>query len=91
MEKKRIDRPIVPKDIINSWQSIVNIIATIGDVPAALIMKAEPPFMKVFVSSQGADNPYNSGDKDKMDGLYCEHVIRTGESLNIANALKDDN
>ena len=90
VNQNKTNKPEISAEILKRWQSIVDIIAAIGDVPAALIMKSEPPFMKVFVSSQGQENPYNPGDKEKMDGLYCEHVIRTGESLNIANALKDE-
>ena len=90
MNKNETKKPEISTEILKRWQSIVDIIAAIGDVPAALIMKSEPPFMKVFVASQSHANPYNPGDKEKMDGLYCEHVIRTGESLNIPNALKDE-
>ncbi len=46
--------------------------------------------MKVLIASKGEDNPYHPEDKDDMDGLYCEHVIKTGESLNIPNALLDE-
>ncbi|MFN2362988.1 MAG: PAS domain S-box protein [Halarsenatibacteraceae bacterium] len=89
VEQKKI-KPDVTEDILNSWQSIVDIMATMANVPAALIMKADAPYIEVFVSSKGQDNPYRAGDKEKMDGVYCEHVIRTGENLNIPNALNDD-
>ena len=91
MNKIRGNKPEIQEDIFNSWQRIVDMMAKISDVPAVLIMKAEPPFLEVFISSQSQDNPYNPGDKEKMSGLYCEHVIKTGEKLNIANALKDEN
>lgn len=91
MEKIKTDKPEVSEEILDRWQSIVDIIASISDVAAALIIKSEPSFMQIFVSSQGENNPYKPENKEKMNSLYSEHVIRTGRSLNIANALKDEN
>ncbi|MFW5791007.1 MAG: HD domain-containing phosphohydrolase [Bacillota bacterium] len=90
MDKEKQFKPEIPGEILESWQSIADIMAAMASVPAALIMKVEPPYIEVFVSSEGQDNPYNVGDREEMDNLYCEHVIRTGASLNIPNALKDD-
>ena len=42
----------VPFEIVQKWQEIVNIIAEIIHVPSALVMKVEPPNIKVFVSSE---------------------------------------
>ncbi|MGM0421276.1 MAG: GAF domain-containing protein [Bacillota bacterium] len=91
MDNSKKDEFEVPEDILERWQSIVDIIASISDVSAALIVKSEPPFMKVIVSNQGENSPYKSGFKEKMSNHYSEYVIRTGRSLNIANALKDEN
>ena len=86
IEAKEIE---VPKMIIKKWQKVVNIMASLLDVPAALIMKLEAPYIKVLLASENQDNPYLAGDKEKMDGLYCEYVIKTGEKLEVINALKD--
>lgn len=79
----------VPKKTLKRWQKVVDIMASLLDVPAALIMKVEAPYIKVLLSSQNQANPYLAGEKEEMDGLYCEHVIKTGKKLEIANALKD--
>ena len=42
----------VPPEIIRKWQEIVNLTAEIMHVPSALIMRVEPPNIKVFVSSE---------------------------------------
>ena len=42
----------VPFEIVQKWQEIVNIIAEIVHVPSALVMKVDPPNIKVFVSSE---------------------------------------
>ena len=86
MKAKNIE---VPKKILKRWQGVVDIIASLLDVPAALIMKVEAPYIKVLLASQNQANPYFAGDEEKMDGLYCEHVIKTGKKLEVPNALKD--
>jgi hypothetical protein len=48
----------VPSDIVRKWQEIVDLLAAIAHVPSALIMRVEPPYIKVFVSSESKGNPY---------------------------------
>jgi hypothetical protein len=81
----------IPDKIINKWQNIVNTLADIIHVPAALIMKVEPPYIEVFRSSETNNNPYKVGDKERLAGLYCEKVIKTRNELLVPNALKDEN
>jgi diguanylate cyclase (GGDEF)-like protein/PAS domain S-box-containing protein len=78
----------ISKKTKKNWQEIVDIIAELTDVTASLIMKVEPPYMKVFRSSKSKNNPYNVGDKKELSGLYCEEVIKTDEKLLVSNALK---
>lgn len=80
---------LIPTRLIHRWQNIVNIIAQIVQVPAALIMRVEPPYLEVFCSSNSLNNPYKVGDKEHWTGFYCEHVLRTEKALLIPNALKD--
>lgn len=81
---------VIPKNIIKHWQNIVDILATTINVPVALIMQIDLPYIKVFSSSKTPNNPYKVGDKEHLhnSGLYCEHVIKTQRPLQIANALK---
>lgn len=65
--------------------------ATIISVPVALIMKVDPPDIEVFRSSETNINPYKTGDRAHLAGLYCETVIKTKEKLLVQNALKDKN
>ncbi len=60
-------------------------------VPVALIMRVDPPYIKVFRSGESEKNPYKVGDKEHLagSGLYCETVIKTKDKLLIPNALKD--
>jgi len=81
----------IPDIIVNKWQSIVNTLAEIINVPAALIMKVEPPYIEVFRSSESNNNPYKVGGKEHLAGLYCERVMKTRNELLVPNALKDEN
>jgi hypothetical protein len=42
----------VPPEVVRKWQEIVDLTAEILHVPSALIMRVEPPNIKVFVSSE---------------------------------------
>lgn len=84
-----MNSPDIPEYMLQKWQNIVNILAKIIQVPAALIMKVEPPYIEVFRSSESKHNPYKIGDKEKLPGLYCETVINTKEKLLVPNALKN--
>ena len=79
----------IPEEVIRKWQSIVNIMAGLIDVPAALIMKVDPPYIEVFRSSESNKNPYKVGGREHLTGFYCEQVIKTRSKLLVPNALKD--
>jgi len=48
----------IPQSFIRKWQDIVDLLAKIIGIPAALIMKVENEFMEVFISSNSDNNPY---------------------------------
>ena len=81
----------VPFEIVQKWQEIVNIIAEIVHVPSALVMKVDPPNIKVFVSSESNGNPYEKDELALLNtGLYCETVMKTRQSLLVPDALRDE-
>ena len=80
----------IPQSFISKWQDIVNLLAKIIGIPAALIMKVENDFMEVFISSKSDNNPYHVGKKENWNGLYCETVIKSQKKLKVPNALKDE-
>lgn len=85
------DKPEIDKDIIQRWQSIINLTADIVDIPAGLIMKVTESHMEVFCKSETEGNPYSTHDKEVLgSGLYCETVIGTDGMLEIENALEDE-
>jgi GAF domain-containing protein len=81
----------VPAEIMRKWQEIVDLLADILNVPSALIMRAEPPNIKVFVSSESNGNPYEPDEVACHNtGLYCETVMNTRRPLIVPDALKDE-
>ena len=82
----------ISEDTLNKWQNIVNIIAELLAIPAALIMRLDKADIEIFVASQTAGNPYHAGDHEELigSGLYCETVINKNDKLLVANAKDDE-
>lgn len=86
-----IDEINVSLDMQQNWQEILDLLAELCQIPAALIMRLQQPDIEVFLSSQSTGNPYAPGDKDHFQdsGLYCERVIKTQNPLLVPDALAD--
>ena len=81
----------VPSEFVTKWQEIVDLLAEIIRVPAALVMKVEPPNIKVLVSSKSPGNPYEQGELASLNtGPYCETVMKTRQPLFVPDALADE-
>src|SRR5215467_2514719 len=81
----------IPAGVLLKWQEIVNVLAEVMHVPAALVMQVEPPNIKVSVSSESPGNPYQQGELASLNtGLYCETVMKTRQPLLIPDALVDE-
>jgi GAF domain-containing protein len=80
----------IPDQVMSSWQSVVNIMAGLLDVPAALIMRINQDEIEVLTASRTESNPYSPGEREKLvgSGFYCERVIKTLSRLSVPNALK---
>lgn len=80
----------IPDDMEHGWQNIVDLLAQITQVPAALIMRVHANYIEVFSTSHSENNPYNKGDSESLgNGLYCETVMETQRQLLVPNALAD--
>ncbi|MBA7695927.1 hypothetical protein ES703_104568 [subsurface metagenome] len=44
-------KPDITEEMLSRWQTIVDLMARIVGVPAALIMKVDPPQIEVLVAS----------------------------------------
>jgi len=79
-------------ELVQSWNKTLEVLALFADVPVALVMKVENNIISVFSKNNNQDNPYEIGDSEELEdsGLYCEHVVKTQNLLNIPNALIDE-
>lgn len=80
----------ISRDLSEKWQQVLDLLAKIVDIPAALIMQKQAPRIKVFLSSHSQGNPYEEDELADLDtGLYCETVMSSRRELLVPNALKD--
>lgn len=87
-------RPMdIPQGYLDEWQSIINVLARIMNVPSALIMRVNEPDIEVYLSSDTEGNPYEVAAKEHLwgSGLYCETVLKTQDKLLVPDALADEN
>jgi PAS domain S-box-containing protein len=81
----------IPSLTVHKWQEIVDLLAEVLHVPSALVMKVEPPNIKVFVSSESEGNPYERDEVACLNtGLYCETVMKARALLLVPDALVDE-
>jgi len=88
-----VNKPNIQQNIYNNWQEIVDSLASIADVPSALIMHVLPDKIEVARTShtQPQENPYDVKASEHLGcGLYCETVIKEKAELHVQNALKDE-
>lgn len=92
MLKKGKMKNKISTELRNNWQDIVDLMASIINITAGLIMKITDDKIEVFVSSVIENNPYHPGENEVLNnsGLYCERVIKTKDKLLVPNALKDN-
>lgn len=53
------EKPSITKDIAKEWQTLVDLIAKVLEVPSGLIMKLEESSIEVFLKSRQKENPYH--------------------------------
>jgi hypothetical protein len=78
-------------DVIEAWQSMLNLATEVLAVPAGLITRIERNEIEIFLSSESAGNPYTVGYKTQYpeSGFYCEWVAKNRKELIIPDARKD--
>jgi K+-sensing histidine kinase KdpD len=80
-------KPEIISQIIDKWQMLLNLLASVIDIPAALIMRLNEETIEVYLKNENSSNPYEVGEEVKLlYGLYCETVIGTQKRLLIENA-----
>lgn len=84
------ERAVIPDGTLRKWQRVVDIMARIMDVPAALVMRTTRPDHAVLVTSASPGNPYVAGQSFVLDrNLYCNAVIENRRELVVRDAWSD--
>jgi len=84
------DKPEVTSILLEKWQVLINILATMMDVNACLINQLLEKKITVLLRSDNLDDPYTVGLSDSLgQGVYCEMVVGKKEAFEINNAKKD--
>src|SRR6056297_3604261 len=82
-------KPEVSDELIEKWQSLLDVTARIIDVPSASIIRLHQDHIEVFLNSQTAENPFHAGQKEELIyGFFCETVIGKQDKLLVPDATK---
>jgi len=79
----------IPSDIVGFWQRIVDIIAQLIGTPSVMINRLRPPELEVFRSNIGTKNPFPSGSRMPMEGVYCASAATIRKRLEVTDARKN--
>ena len=54
-----------------------------------MINRVDPPELEIFRSSSNADNPFPSGTRIKLAGVYCAAATDAKEKVQVVDARED--
>lgn len=78
------EKPDIPAQVIEKWQRIVDLVASIMQVPTGLITRLTEDNLEIVVASGTAGNPYKRADHDRLGiGMFCETVVGRRRELRV--------
>jgi hypothetical protein len=85
------NREKLTSDVLDEWQSLLNISAELFGVSAGLITRVDDKEIAILLSSESKSNPYTAGYTTHYpnSGWYCESTLKSKNLLLIPNALRD--
>lgn len=78
----------ISETVVDQWQQLLDLLIDFSEAKDALINKYQAPYLRVKKGSSNRENDFSEGDKFKLQGLYCEDVIKQKSNLEINNAAK---
>jgi len=85
------DKPDIPNQLIEKWQKVVDLVASIMGVPSGLITRLTEDNLEIVVASKTAGNPYSRDDHDRLGiGMFCETVAGRRRELEVDDVSKDE-
>jgi hypothetical protein len=82
-------RTTIPSEIVGIWQRVVDSAAELLSVPSVMINRLDPPELEVLRSNTSPGNPFVSGTRMQMLGLYCEAAAKRRQRVRVEDARKD--
>ena len=79
----------IPDQMVATWQRVVNIAAGILGVPSVMVNRLEPPELEIFRSNISPANPFPSGTRMQMAGVYCAAAAMQREKIQVNDARTD--
>lgn len=81
---------IIPAEIQDKWQKIVDLLVKVSGCSDALITRFDPPSLEIFKASDNIENIFAEGMSSKISGKYCRAVIKNNSKVMVVDALADD-
>jgi c-di-GMP phosphodiesterase len=84
-------KPGIPEKLIDKWQKIVDLVASIMGVPSGLITRLTEENLEIVVASRTEGNPYKRDDRDRLGiGMFCETVAGRRRELEVDDVSTDE-
>ncbi len=84
--KINVDQIKISDSTLEQWQQLLDMLVEFSGVQDALINNYQAPYLKVTKGSFNSENLFSEGDQFKVEGLYCDDVIKEKKSLEVNNA-----
>ena len=84
-----VSKIAVPEVMLSKWQTIVNMIAQLLSISAALITRIQDDQLEILQTSETEGNPFKAGMRVCMDESCCREAFKHPEGFRIPNLLKD--
>lgn len=85
------NKPDIGYEMLETWQNLVDILASLLNVSSALITKVEEKTLDIVVASGNEDNPFLNNPKSELGhGLYNEQTLGSVEKFYVKNAAEEE-
>ncbi len=84
-------KPDIPAQVIEKWQRIVDLVASIMRVPTGLITRLTEETLEIVVASTTEGNPYKRADHDRLGiGMFCETVVGRRREMRVDDVSAEE-
>ena len=83
------NKPQIPEQILVKWESLLNLLSEMLDIPGALIIEIAEKKINSFEMNTNQPSPYTNGEMTSLQkGRYGKTVIRKDQYLEVKEAFK---